>query len=153
MKATNISSDFSLLIGSLKNAIFGFVLLFNTSWTLSQLFASRIFDIAYPLASYMGGAYLALALFQFLSFQAKEVNSFFRKRDALLTQSIFFAFHAFVDLRCYSPLVGSSLSLVVGEGKIFLYLAFLDIVLSIWSFTNYNALVVPKLKPNPIASQ
>jgi len=161
MKAEHLNSNIELplLVGSLSNACLGLAMIINSQWTLTQLFVSRIFDIAYPLASFLGVAYLTIACQGLLAFVAPEPNSFQRKKDALLVQSMFFIAKAFVNFKCYYPLLGPSMAgfnLVSGEGRLFLWMAIVDLLLSLWSFITYfgySQPVMTKTRPSPGASQ
>jgi len=151
MTSWNSNPDFPLIAGSARFATLGIALLFNSSWTLTQLF-STIMDIAYPLASLLGVAYLGLAFHGFMTYNAKEINSYYRKKDTLFIHSILFTVLALINIRCYTPLIGSAFSLFIGESKAFLYMAMLDSFLAVWSFLSYHSLNPPKVK-SPIASQ
>jgi len=157
MKSHSVQTqaDFPLLVGSLSLAAMGISMAINYQWTLTQLFVSKAFDIAFPLASFLGLAYVALAAHGLMAYNANEPASFFqRKKDGLLVQSIFFAGHAFINLRCYSPLVGPAFSLITGEGKIFLWMAALNAVLAAWSFMTYSNMIPSrKTGATPTASQ
>jgi len=94
--------------------------------------------------------HLALALFLFNAYRAPDIQ---RKKDALLINTIFFALSALMNIRCYSPLVGTFFHLIAGEGRIFLWKALFDAAVALWSFMAHSGIHYVAVRKTAAASQ
>jgi len=148
---TSTNPNFPLFASSVSLATIGLPLLLNAKWAISTMFISSITAIGYPLAAFLGLANIALAFYIFQAFNSNDLQ---RKRDALLVNTMLFFLSAVINLRCYSPFVVPMYSLIVGEGRVFLWKALFDACLAGWSyFSCHSFRELPAARKVPVGSQ